>query len=167
MNDDLHIRLRKTENSLTVGGVVVILFGIWTLLRTLLFFLMDNLQKRILMQSTDIFLQKPVVMYIAIGGLALFEFMLRWYIGRRAIQEGRYGKEKKFYLVWVILMIACGVLVEAANMDQTATLNRVDWEDAVVAAIVDGTSLIILLQVFISSNEVKKLRRKAGQERGE
>ena len=86
MNDDLHIRLRKTENSLTVGGVVVILFGIWTLLRTLLFFLMDNLQKRILMQSTDIFLQKPVVMYIAIGGLALFDFMLRWYIGRSAIR---------------------------------------------------------------------------------
>ena len=167
MNDELHIKLRKTENGLITGGLVVILFGVWNVIRIFLFCFMDNVQKRTILKSTELLTAFPWLMYIVLGILALFDLLLRWYVGRRAILEGRYGKEKKFYLVWLIFMIVIGYLLESSNLKQAIGVRGNDWEDAVVAAIVDGTSLLIMIQVLLSSLEVKRLRRKIKEEWGE
>lgn len=167
MNDELHIKLRKTENGLITGGLVVILFGVWNVIRIFLFCFMDNVQKRTIMKSTELLTEFPWLMYIVLGILALFDLLLRWYVGRRAILEGRYGKEKKFYLVWLIFMIVIGYLLESSNLKQAVGVRGNDWEDAVIAAIVDGTSLLIMIQVLLSSLEVKRLRRKIKEEWGE
>lgn len=167
MNDELHIKLRKTENGLITGGLVVILFGVWNVIRIFLFCFMDNVQKRTIIKSTELLTEFPWLMYIVLGILALFDLLLRWYVGRRAILEGRYGKEKKFYLVWLIFMIVIGYLLESSNLKQAVGVRGNDWEDAVVAAIVDGTSLLIMIQVLLSSLEVKRLRRKIREEWGE
>ena len=167
MNDELHIKLRKTENGLITGGLVVILFGVWNVIRIFLFCFMDNVQKRTIIESTELLTEFPWLMYIVLGILALFDLLLRWYVGRRAILEGRYGKEKKFYLVWLIFMIVIGYLLESSNLKQAVGVRGNDWEDAVVAAIVDGTSLLIMIQVLLSSLEVKRLRRKIREEWGE
>ena len=167
MNDELHIKLRKTENGLITGGLVVILFGVWNVIRIFLFCFMDNVQKRTIIKSTELLTEFPWLMYIVLGILALFDLLLRWYVGRRAILEGRYGKEKKFYLVWLIFMIVIGYLLESSNLKQAIGVRGNDWEDAVIAAIVDGTSLLIMIQVLLSSLEVKRLRRKIKEEWGE
>ncbi|MBQ5955397.1 MAG: hypothetical protein IJL49_05540, partial [Firmicutes bacterium] len=54
-NDELHIRLRKSEKTLAISGFMVLMFGIWDVIRLILEFTFNttSIMKRI--EDTGVF----------------------------------------------------------------------------------------------------------------
>ena len=174
---DDYSKLRKYENTLSISGAAVIAFGLWSIIKAGLylaaaspkelfgFFKPEDLEK---MNTLNV--SASGVTGIILFGIfsALFiDLLLRLYVGRAAVVDGRHLKKKSIIYVIVSVFLAFGLvstivtrIVPSGEAESTA------WEKAVYAMdasfIVDLTSLFALIEMIIAAIMVRKLRKKLG-----
>lgn len=169
-------KLRKYEHTMVISGVGIILFGVWSIVKASIFFLITPLehlaevlpgdQKEKI--AEDGFSQEAIAytVLVMILIILLVSLMIRLYIGRAAIQDGRRIRRRRpFYIV-------CAILIGVSLISSTiATLRPGSGEEAAwasdlnvasVSVVVDLTSLLCVVELIISAILVRKLRKKLG-----
>lgn len=144
---------RKLETNLITLGTGVILFGIWTFIKFAISFILFGTELDEVLSDEQLILGN-----IFIWIFSAIEFLLRCYIGFSARSEGK-GKHKSvwyllvtgIFVIWyfVLILLDCGTLFA---IDE-------NYFDVIVTIIIDITSLVFLIEVFLYSVKLRKLRK--------
>lgn len=100
-NSCLQVRLRKDRNTLVVVGAGVIAFGVWSVIKAVMYAAV-NIETLLVTRSGERL--SPAAFWIALAVIVAIELALRVYVGRSAIAEGRGVKKGALYIVLAILM---------------------------------------------------------------
>ena len=148
-------KMRRYRNLLTVSGLGVIIFGLWSVLKTiLLLFMKEGILSEI---PDDTFVR--VMFFLILGGILLIDVLIRLYVGLSARAEG-FGKKKGYgYVVIAILMALASltslVLIFFDTNEQSL------WE-LIVSVIVEATSLVVTIESLVAAFSVKMLKKETG-----
>ncbi len=151
-------RLRRNQNYLVIIGTGVMVFGVWSIIKTLMFFVMggqvtigyfENVSKSGL----------PVQMnYMVLMLLLILDLLVRIYVGMSARAEGFGAQKGNTYVVFSVLLclfhfavIVTGILSHFRYYDSP--------EDALMSFLMDLTSLVTLIELVNSIFKVRWLTR--------
>ena len=150
-------KTRKTEIDLVTLGTGMIFFGAWTFIKLIL---------TTLLYDTELFKDLPdvvtAIVYIIIFYIAGIAFLIHFYIGMSARAEGK-GKRKT-----VIYIILTGVIIFLGVPELTAEAYLLFTENhsllhIIVTLIIEVTSLVITLELFVNAIRLRRLRKKEAQ----
>ena len=171
------IKLRKYEHTLVISGVGVIAFGIWSIIKAVLYLILIPVDQLKELQTTDevsamrdIGLTDRQTAYIfaaVILFILVVDFMLRLYIGRSAFADGRRIRKKRLtYVVWAMIVSAGLIATTVSRIVKLGAGEENVWRDVTAAGnvsiIVDITSLLALIEMIIAAFMVRKLRKELG-----
>lgn len=171
------IKLRKYEHALVVSGVGVIAFGLWSIVKATIYFILIPLDQLTRTQMAEGMseLQSMGITDRALGYLIaaailfamLIDFSLRLYIGRAAVIDGRRLGKKRFVYVILAMFVAAGLVLSLlSRVLRLAAGEDSLWTEAIaqanVSTIVDLTSLMALIEMIIAAFMVRRLRRELG-----
>jgi hypothetical protein len=149
--------LRRHENNLVIIGTGVIAFGLWSVVRSVLFIVY---QPELLTVPAGV--PKTafgVATYIIIAVVLFIDLYLRTRIGISARAEG-HGRDNRRYIglaVFYVIMYAVGSAISVAAILYEPARSATD---GIVSGIIDLTSLILLIQLIHSARYVRKERKK-------
>ena len=150
------IKMRRYQNLLTVSGLGVIIFGLWTVLKTiLLLFLQEDMVDDL---PDGLFYR--VLFFTLIGGVLLIDFLIRLFVGLSARAEG-FGKKKGYGYIVVAILIAIAslaslVLIFFDTADRSVL-------ELIVSFIVEATSMIATVELLVAAFTAKKLKKELGE----
>ena len=161
--DPDRVRLRKYINLLSISGIAVIAFGIWSVLKLLIFFLLnkDIIMSEIeeLIEDTDTSTSAVLVAAII---LMLISLTLHCIIGFSARSEARGKKKGYFYLILTAVIFILSLI---SFIQTSLSPTSEDNLDTIVSGgLIDLTMLFAFFEVILNSVRIKKLRKKADQE---
>ncbi len=162
--------LRRNENTLVIVGTGVILYGLWSVVKTL-FLALQELHRQS-MDSSVLAMMQPFspeiakTVFFLLGVLLLVillaaDILLRLYVGLSARAEG-FGRKKKGYgylVIAALMAVASVTTLVAAVISIPSSLDTI--EDKIVTIIVELTSCITMTEMIISALKVKKLRKES------
>ena len=176
-------KLRKYEYALVISGVGVIAFGLWSIVKAAIYFILIPLDE--LGSSTQMLDEMGGLQSLGltdretgylIAAAALFallvDFVLRLYVGRSAVIDGRRLKKKRFaYVIWA-MFIAAGLVLSVITRAVEMGLGKSGTWDYVIASanvsvVVDLTSLLAVIEMIVAAIMVRRLRRELGISRKE
>lgn len=170
-NEPEQIKIRRAQNNLIVVGSGTILFSLWTLFRMVasLFLLkketLDSFKELPSVKEQPasdglIFAVLVAVVLVVVGVVIL----VRIYVGRAAIAEGRGHKRSSLYLVLAALMIfGCfysiiSVFVPSAG--DAVLGGAFAQHNSVSSIIIELTSAVMLFEMIVSAHTIRKIRNK-------
>ena len=166
------MRLRKDENTLTVVGSGVILFGVWTVVKMVLQeinrfpeFMAELGADELGFEETgladlglDSNLLAMAVAFTVVIIVYLMDLGLRVFVGLSARAEGRGRPQGRLYLILAgLLLVLSGLSFVSYVITYFSHSEYV--VDADAAILVELTSFITLLQMIISAVRVRRARR--------
>ena len=166
------MRLRRDENTLTVVGSGVILFGVWTVVKMVLQEInrfpefmaelgVDELgfeETGLAHLGLDPNLLAMAVAFTVVIIVYLMDLGLRVFVGLSARAEGRGRPQGRLYLILAgLLLVLSGLSFVSYVIMYFSHSEYV--VDADAAILVELTSFITLLQMIISAVRVKRARR--------
>ena len=166
------MRLRRDENTLTVVGSGVILFGVWTVVKMVLQEInrfpefmaelgVDELgfeETGLADMGLDPKLLATVVAFMVVIIVFLMDLALRVFVGLSAKAEGRGRPQGRLYLILAgLLLVLSGLSFVSYVITYFSHSEYV--VDADAAILVELTSFITLLQMIISAVRVRRARR--------
>lgn len=149
-------KMRRYQNLLTVSGLGVIIFGLWSVLKSiLLLFMKEGILSEI---PDDTFVR--VMFFVILGGILLVDVLIRLYVGLSARAEG-FGKKKGYAYVFIAILMALAsvaslVLIFFDTNDQSIG-------ELIVSVIVEATSLVVTIELLVAAFTVKKLKKELGE----
>lgn len=168
-------KLRRYEHSLAISGAGMIMFGSWNIIKTAVFFVItpidkvyDELTHDMDIDWKDVSISEDTCKYLVLAAilmLLLFSLMLRLFIGRAAIQEGRRIRRRR--AVYVVLAALIGAVLlfgivarVIAFLKGVETLSEITGSST-VSIFVDVTSFFCALELVIAAIMVRRLRKGA------
>ena len=151
------ISLQKYKSSLIASGGAMVLFAIWTVLRSVV--QLDA----ILTSRADSAALMPMVS--ALISLSVIDLFLKIYVGMSARQEGLGRKKKRPYLT-------LGIIIAAVSVVSVLYMLFFEFPEAVrlyglivpiVTMAVEVTVLYASLDLVISARKVRKLEKEMGR----
>lgn len=169
-------KLRKYRDNLYLGGIGIIIFGIWSVLKAVLSCTLDTraneglfreLGQQIL-ESPDPWLTEKqlfLLCYITIGVVVLLDLLLRLYLGSAAMKAGKGGEiSYRFILVSAILTVIFAISAFTTLKNIMDFSNPIlDLPDKLSIIVADGISFFVSLDMVISACLVKWYDRKLSQ----
>ena len=156
---EMERRLRKSQNNLVVIGYGVIAFGVWSVIKIVLYTALNTDINMLSAEGETVPVE--VFWFIMLIFLA-FELSLRLYVGFSAVYEGR-GRKKRFgYIILALLMALTSFALVAANL--AAFGSDESPGKTVVTIIVEASSSIMLAEMAIFAVRVKLLGRKLAEQ---
>ena len=149
-------KMRRYRNLLTVSGLGVIIFGLWSVLKTiLLLFMKEGILSEI---PDDTFVR--VMFFLILGGILLIDVLIRLYVGLSARAEG-FGKKKGYGYVVIAILMALASLTSLVLIFFDSNEQSI-WE-LIVSVIVEATSLVVTIELLVAAFTVKKLKKELGE----
>lgn len=143
--------IRKYRSILGVSGLAVIVFGIWSIIKGVLSILTD---KSLLKVNGEFSISLTITVIV----IVLAELALRLFVGISAIKESRGKRKSAAYLVFVGILIIFSIA--SLYMTIAASDGR-DVVEMIVELLMEGTSLLCLIEVMVFSIKLrKKLKEK-------
>lgn len=147
-------RVRRLQDVLTIVGVGVIAFASWSLIKSiLLFLLLDEGSQREMLGINDTI--PMVAFYIAFIIVSLIDFVVRLFVSRSARAEGRGKRKRSAYLVVGAFLAALSVVnvaLIALGMAQTSSLF-----DSVMGILIEITSASTLVLMIVCAVRLRHL----------
>ena len=161
------VELRRNQDTLVIIGSGVIVFGIWSIIRTFLTQLFGA--DPILEIDADSGSFERVIGYIGAGIVLAVELGIRLYIGLSARAEGMGKPRGRGYLMlsWLLLigdllLILLGIL----SYVEKALGEGINAQD-VISVLIEITNAVILAQLITASRRVKRIvKHLAGENAG-
>ena len=182
-NDPKQIKLRKYENILAISGVAVIAFGVWTIIKSAFYLLLQPFDIEIFIppeqlaemeaeMGPNVDILTSGVIVGAIFFILFLDLLLRFYIGKSAYADGRARKRKRvIYVIVAIIMavaFANGIWATVSNLligEPTEQSEGVEYMRGVLTSVLlDMTSLLALIELIVSAIQVRRLRKELGIE---
>ena len=149
-------KMRRYQNLLTVSGLGVIIFGLWSVLKSiLLLFMKEGILSEI---PDDTFVR--VMFFLILGGILLVDVLIRLYVGLSARAEG-FGKKKGYGYVIIAILMALASLTSLVLIFFDSNEQSI-WE-LIVSVIVEATSLVVTIELLVAAFTVKKLKKETGE----
>ena len=153
------ILLRKYTKNLSISGIAVIAFGVWSILKALILFSINrDLFTEELYKSADsesISFSAVVITLVVIIVLYIF---LHLFIGLNARSEASGKKKGYFYLILTSVYLVISVISYIGTGTSASAEDNMDT--ILSSGLVDLTVIFVFFEVIINSMRVKKLRKK-------
>lgn len=173
-NEPEQIELRRAQNTLIVVGTGIILFGFWSaakLLGSLLILRKETIDMVVAASGTTEGVSERalfIVLFVFTTIIVALLLALRAFIGRAAIDEGRGKRRGILYLVLTALFIVGSALSIITDIrviffseEAAEQFGALTPDQSLTALVIEVTSLIMLIEMVISSIKVRKLTGKA------
>ena len=148
--------LRRRQTTLGILGAGVIVFGIWTVVKTVLFWLTQRTGPFGAMPAAE-----RVGLSLLVGIPMLADLGLRFYIGHSARAESAGAHRSAFYLVLTGVLIALnGMAVGFTSFVLIA--GGADWLDTLIELFIDLTSCVTMADLLITGIGFRSLRKRLG-----
>lgn len=173
-NDNDHILIRKSQNTLIVVGMGTMLFSVWTVVKTLSSFLLLKDESVAVVKRTagesGAALSDKLVFYVVLAGMVIAMILFlaaRAFVGMSAISEGRGLRRRNGYLILASIMIilntASFVTSFFSTKDSQEPLSVFSNNTSLSALIIELTSLIMLVELVYSAIRIRGVRKRVRQ----
>lgn len=151
--------LRRCQDMLSAGGKGVIFFGIWNVIKVIMYFVMARDTMSATFKRVDAEgLEWIVILIMAVMiGISL---AFRVFVGRSAIKESRETKKKYAYIIIAFIMLAASAASIILNFQNLLALRILSF---IVEELVEVTSFVTILEVIIYGIKIKKVRQQIAQ----
>ena len=175
--DKDQVKLRKYEHILAVSGVGVIAFGLWSIVKASVYVILspvsqfsELIPKEELEQLEEIGVGErttDITIIVMLMFALTLDVLVRIYVGRCAIAEGRELKKKRFIYVILAAIMALGLVSapihEVMGLLGSEVPEQADVMNAMsVSWIVDITSMLALIELVVAAIMVRRLRKGKG-----
>ena len=150
----METELRRRRTNLLTLGAGVIAFGVWSMLKTYLYMIVDPIPMTF--DVPEQFQQTALVIAYAM----VTDLGLRLYIGLSARAEGLGSKKGKAYIIVTALMLVVNIAAWIVYLFMYDYRDGYEaLMDYVVSLVVDFTSIVILAQLIYNAILVRRLSR--------
>ena len=150
----LQLRLRKNQSDLVAIGLGVIAFGVWSVIKTVLYVAFHT---ESVLGSLEGDKYLILTFWILLGGVLAIGLALRLYIGLSAIAEGKGKKRKAGYIVLSLLMSVLSFVLLTAGLLAQGFAGAAG--NTAVTLMVEMTSDVLLLEMSISAIRVRRMKK--------
>ena len=166
MHTDRKRELRRERSTLRSLALGIIVFGLWSVLKTVITLMMVPLEtildSETITRITDSGLRFTVYVVMVLIALAIMSVDLipRMYVARKARREGLGQNQGRGWIIWaVILLVFWIVLVIGEIAARRGRISKPDggMRDSIVTLAVDLTATVILGELCFTAFRVKKL----------
>ena len=149
-------KMRRYQNLLTISGLGVIIFALWSVLKTiLLFFLREDVRAALPDDAAS-----RTILLVVIIGILVIDISIRLFVGLSARAEG-FGKKKGYAYIVFAVLAALASLASLVMIFFDSTYNSIT--ELVVSVIVEATSLVVTIELLVAAFTVKKLKKELGE----
>ena len=167
--DNMQTELIKHRHTLAVVGMGAIAFGIWSLIKSILYFVLVEPIGDVITENyeniTDFKYEGLIVLAVTIAIVSLFvlvDMLFRWKVGRNAMAISRSEKEPGvgFFILSTILTLmdlselVMGVLTIAGIIPSEEELI-----DRISTLLVDFTSVVMMIEMIFAAVMIRKLTK--------
>ena len=160
--DNMQTELIKHRHTLAVVGLGAIAFGIWSLIKSILYFVLvepifDTISSNYddLSNSTYEAWVLVAITFAIVVMFVLIDMLLRWKVGRKAMAVSRGDKEPGvgFFILSSILLLMdmAELIMGALSIAGISTL------------LVDFTSVVMLIEMLFAAIMIRKLVKKISE----
>ena len=151
--------LRRKQVTLVTLGTGVILFGVWSVVKSLLYF-RTNLFADLDTQVEPELLPYMLATVVIVALFVLADLGIRLKIGRRARAEGMGRRQKNGYLILAALIVLVNITGDLLGVYYIVKngVPEQSGPDYIVSVLVDLSSTILLAELIITVLRVRKLR---------
>ena len=151
--------LRRKQVTLVTLGTGVILFGVWSVVKSLLYY-RTNLFADLDTQVEPELLPYMLATVVIVALFVLADLGIRLKIGRRARAEGMGRRQKNGYLILAALIVLVNITGDLLGVYYIVKngVPEQSGPDYVVSVLVDLSSTILLAELIITALRVRKLR---------
>ena len=151
--------LRRKQVTLVTLGTGVILFGVWSVVKSLLYF-RTNLFADLDTQAEPELLPYMLATVVIVALSVLADLGIRLKIGRRARAEGMGRRQKNGYLILAALIVLVNITGDLLGVYYIVKngVPEQSGPDYIVSVLVDLSSTILLAELIITVLRVRKLR---------
>ena len=154
--------LRRNENILAVSSLTMILFGVWTAIKLVLYFSLSEDGFRAIPKGTDGQLERLILIAILVLFICI-SMSTRLCVGLSARAESMGRKKGYGYVVLAVLILAADILALGFSLAHIEE-NFDSWMDLVITLFVETTSMLTIAELIVAAFRVKKLKRMAAEE---
>ena len=163
---DPQVKYRRLRNLLSTSSFGVIIFGLWSIIRSVLYVLFSReSQKEIDMtvsetgaESSDVLMVIVILMLVILG----LEIALRLFVGLSARAESKGKKKSIAYVIVAGILIPFYVMSVIYSIASTDYINGV--VDNIITIIMDITSTLALIELFVAAISIRVMRKKYGKD---
>lgn len=173
-NSDEQIKIRRYENTLIVVGTGIIIFAVWTMIKSIGLILINrkaeisNIRAESIPNTVDLSDAKLLGIFVLIAVVYLIGgVLIRIVIGLSAIAEGRNRHSGIIYIPITVFYILCSFFTIIAELVYIITgdnlfgldagsLNRVSF----ASIIIEFTSMVMMIEMIRAAMRLKKYRRR-------
>lgn len=149
--------LRRLSDALVVLGSGIIVFGAWTVLKTIASLLLQTSEAREITAAADSDL-KYVVSIVLLFLFLGFDLAMRLYVGLSARAEG-LGKRKRHAYLFPAALMALGSFFTVAIVVTGVALWGLPLSEAIVTLCIEGTAFAVLALLIYSAIKLKRLKK--------
>lgn len=168
------VTIRRSQNTLRIVGMGIIVFTLWTVVKYvgIMLFRKDEMMAFIRSGMGDGYSGASDTLFMAVfavlfGSILLIGLSIQLFVGISALREGQ-GKHSFFiYIPMAFLMVCSSVLTILSVMRswftggaESADSLQLFNETSVSAVIIELTSMIMMIQMIVSARRVRKYKRK-------
>ena len=169
----MQTELIKHRHTLAVVGMGAIAFGIWSLIKSILYFVLVEPLSNIINENLDSIIDSnfealaALALSILIVGLfVLIDMLLRWKVGRKAMAVSRGEREPGvgfFILSSILLLMDMAELIMGALSIAGIIPSDEDITDQISTLLVDFTSVVMLIEMLFAAIMIRKLVKKISE----
>ena len=151
--------LRRKQVTLVTLGTGVILFGVWSVVKSLLYF-RTNLFADLDTQVEPELLPYMLATVVIVALFVLADLGIRLKIGRRARAEGMGRRQKNGYLILAALIVLVNIIGDLLGVYALLKygVSEQSGPDYIVSVLVDLSSTVLLAELIVTVLRVRKLR---------
>jgi len=157
MDEALKAKYRKYQNNLLVGGKVIIFFGIWSMIKFLMFVFLDREDFLSMLNFSNADMNYLYLYIVMISILFVLDIILRFYVGLNVVKTGKTQKQSVLCMLILVVMIAFSVFCIVSGLFGSGY--ELSKADTYITAIVDMTGLYNLCEVMYSYVSLLRLSR--------
>ena len=154
--------LRRNENILAVSSLTMILFGVWTAIKLVLYFSLSEDGFRAIPKDAEGQLERLILIAILVLFICI-SMSTRLCVGLSARAESMGRKKGYGYVVLAVLILAVDILALGFSLAHIEE-NFDSWMDMVITMFVETTSMLTIAELIVAAFRVKKLKRMAAEE---
>ncbi|MBR3224851.1 MAG: hypothetical protein IKF78_05975 [Atopobiaceae bacterium] len=148
-------QIRYLQSTLSIAGLGTIAFSAWSLVKTVMFFLLHNEETQRALLQLEANYPMPLLL-VTIIVITLIDLCIRAYVGLSARAEGNGKRRGTLYLVvagFVAVTNALSIFLVIANPGSAVSVL-----DSIVTLAIEATSLGTLILMIRSAMQLRRLR---------
>lgn len=160
------VKLRRLQDDLNVGGLGVVILGVWDVLKIIMHVIMEVKNDFNIKEFAEE--DRPFAAFIVIAVIIMvlfFSFIIlriHLYIGMNASKAARGEPYKEGYYTGAIIILVLSVMGMFTYIDELKDLDTIDT--TIASFIVDLTTIYILWVVVSSTKKIRELNSLHTQE---